>query len=318
MKISVVVLSIVVVLVLTGCVANAQTTPPLLEEGVQTQAPEMEAETMTEVEPTVVVDEEGRTETRETEVLSFPGTVETFFEMIYLPCPSGSFCKDLEVKEISQCVGETNCWRAPREKDINGVITPYMAKNPSTCLQDGWMQNPTDRIDLGRKAPKTAIGSGVPSGYSGLLEGITFRLACPVGINGLPQGRTAFESIESAPPATAVPTTEPEATVQPPAPTVVPTTVPETEFPITAEAARETFRISDDAVITACVGEPNCWQINANPSSDGFFSITNTSSCWLTGYAQTPHELMPGQIDPKTGFPPEWEGRGEAAQLRPC
>ena len=147
------------------------------------------------------------------------------------------------------------------------------------------MHSLADRQKSGRRAPVTALGSGMPAGYLGLMEGLTFRAVCPAGIDGLPVNQLAAE----------------------PAP----------GFPTTVEAVVETFVLSG-AIVTPCAGESNCWQITPDPEGDGFFSITNTSTCWQSGYAASAHELMPSQTDPKTGFPPGWEGTGEATQLRPC
>lgn len=110
----------------------------------------------------------------------FPATAEEFLALIGVPCGSELNCLDLTVEEISACPGEVGtCWRALREKDENAVIVPFMATNPSSCMQDGYMDSVDDRVNLGRKEPPTAVGSGVPAGYTGLLQGFTYRATCP-------------------------------------------------------------------------------------------------------------------------------------------
>jgi flagellar basal body-associated protein FliL len=101
---------------------------------------------------------------------------EVFWASVYRPCPAGSTCLPLERKEVAGCVGETNCLTAGREKNLEGVVPyPYYGCNPTACIQDGWMVSAADRLALGRKSPAGAVGSGVPSGYCGLLEGLTLR-----------------------------------------------------------------------------------------------------------------------------------------------
>ena len=102
---------------------------------------------------------------------------------VYQPCPTDTLCIPLDVNEIHACVGEAygSCWAMAREKDLFNVITPFMGHNPMDCgaptMQDGWLLL-SDRDALGRQSPPwplTAVGSGVPDGYTGLLEGLTLR-----------------------------------------------------------------------------------------------------------------------------------------------
>lgn len=105
---------------------------------------------------------------------------EAFIAAVALPCPDDAeSCIPLTARELSFCPDEENCIRALREKDEFAVIIPYFGQNPTSCMQDGWMHSPEDRAALGRTSPPEAVGSGVPAGYVGLIEGMTLR-PCPV------------------------------------------------------------------------------------------------------------------------------------------
>lgn len=219
----------------------------------------------------------------------FPQTAAEFWTLVYRPCPTGITCLDLEVGEVSQCPGETMCWRAPREKDMNAFIMPFMGFNQTSCVQDGWMHSPVDRATLGRQAPVTAKGSGVPAGYVGLLEGITFRQCSLMVVT------TTSAVTYTAPITTAI------------APVVITPTKTVTD-------ALKYYGINPAVVTTEpCPGEAGCWKVV--PSVD-FFQLTNPCSGWLDGYAKDAHAMRPGFSDAKVGFPPGFSGMAEVLTAR--
>lgn len=81
----------------------------------------------------------------------------------------------IELEEVHRAVGEVKSWVVAREKDREGRIIPFWVRNPTDTMQDGWMHNKLDRDTLGRKEPESARGSGIPAGWSGLAQGMTFR-----------------------------------------------------------------------------------------------------------------------------------------------
>jgi hypothetical protein len=110
---------------------------------------------------------------------TWPATAEEFLLWITQAQPDadGAWIP-VELAEIHRPPGETNSWAVAREKDLQGHIVPFWVFNPTGCFQDGWMHNEADREQYGRSFPDTALGSGVPEDWSGLVEGITFR-PCP-------------------------------------------------------------------------------------------------------------------------------------------
>lgn len=223
-------------------------------------------------------------------VSGFPTTAEEFWAMIYVPCPAGTLCLNLEVNEVSQCPGESHCWRAPREKDMNAVITPYMGRNPSTCVQDGWMHSSADRAALGRKAPPTAVGSGVPEGYQGLIEGITFR-PCEY----YPADTTVSSYADTPVPSA------PRNTVAAPRPA--------STFPQTVEEFARVYEIKglDLSKIEACPGEGNCWRVTLQPE----FTLHNVSTCAQDG-------AWRDNGTERYGIPAGYNGPVVAFTIRPC
>lgn len=109
-------------------------------------------------------------------VTNWPTTAQEFLSWVTKgqPAPDGSWLP-IELVEVHRPVGEPNSWAVAREKDLNGNIVPFWVRNPTNELQDGWMHNKLDRDNLGRKEPESARGSGIPAGWSGLVQGATFR-----------------------------------------------------------------------------------------------------------------------------------------------
>ena len=97
----------------------------------------------------------------------FPQTEQEVINAIYVACPSNADCIDVSVGEIHECAGEPRgtCWATTREKDQNAHIVPFWGTNPFSCQQDGYRGSPA--LGYG--------GTGVPSGYTGRLEGMTLR-----------------------------------------------------------------------------------------------------------------------------------------------
>lgn len=108
----------------------------------------------------------------------WPTTREEFLSWVTQGQPAPEGWMPIEVGEIHTCPGETYCWSVTREKDLNAYIVPFWVRNPTSCLQDGWMAEKSARDQLGRRSPATALGSGIPTGWQGLAQGATFR-PCP-------------------------------------------------------------------------------------------------------------------------------------------
>lgn len=117
---------------------------------------------------------------------SWPATAEEFLKLIL----EGQSASDgtwipLALSEVHRAPDEPCSWAAKREKDLQGKIIPFWmtTKHFTACvIHDGWMHSPAERARLGRKTPATALGSGVPPNWNGLVEGVKITPDCPAGL----------------------------------------------------------------------------------------------------------------------------------------
>lgn len=180
--------------------------------------------------------------------------------------------------EVGVCPFEANCLRILREKDMGSYIIPFQITNPTSCTMDGWMDSPEARATLGRKTPAGAIGSGVPSGFTGLVQGITIR-PC----NGM------IVEVASAPAASVATGAWDEA------------------------AAKAEFQLGANAVLAF---DGSCYAVSSSDGQP--IQITNPRPDWVDGYRDQPGELRPGSDDPKLGIPPGFSGLVGGATLCPA
>jgi len=160
----------------------ATTTPVSLTEPAPT--PQAEEATLASPPPAQTEQEMSTPEstvtppTHETTLVGWPASPEEFFSWVTegqpSPPPDESWMP-IELGEIHNCVGEDTCWAVAREKDLQAHIVPFWVRNPTSCMQDGWMESPDERAQLGRTSPPSAVGSGIPAQWSGLAQGTTFR-----------------------------------------------------------------------------------------------------------------------------------------------
>ncbi|RJR24795.1 hypothetical protein C4578_02330 [Candidatus Microgenomates bacterium] len=85
----------------------------------------------------------------------------------------------IEPSEVSRARGEPWSWKVPEEKDLFGNIVSIEVCNFTPFRQDGWMADRRQRELHGRTLeegfPPEAVGSGIPAGWCGPVQGITFR-----------------------------------------------------------------------------------------------------------------------------------------------
>lgn len=118
-------------------------------------------------------------------VTEFPKTREEFLDAVFIPCPEGvEGCRNLELSEIQPLAndqGEVIGFQVLRQLDPKRPIEPFYIKNPFG-EQFGFMHRLEDRSLLGLKLEETRflgyedehVGSGIPGGFVGPVEALTF------------------------------------------------------------------------------------------------------------------------------------------------
>ena len=79
---------------------------------------------------------------------------------------------EVDPREVTICPFEDGCVRLVREKDTPNRIIPYRLSSPANCWLDGFRHEPGILRPGNYEIPEK---SGVPPGFTGLIEGITIR-----------------------------------------------------------------------------------------------------------------------------------------------
>ena len=141
------------------------------------------------------------------------------------------------------------------------------------------MADSAERNELGRTAPATAIGSGIPAGHRTYVEGITIRLNPPEGRDGQPQG--AISQPIATPPATSAtpPATQPGVIGTA---TVTAQTLNVRAAPSQTAAIVRTLQKGTDVQVFQTVNENGTW-----------LRISAASSEWVAGWLTSWTDAMP-------------------------
>lgn len=171
-------------------------TPPALTRTPQvTEVPPQEEEAPEEGTPVPQLDDQGtpvpeEVGTSEEHANLYPGmpdTAEKFLTQIVKPCPQGETnCRKILVSEVVPNVNNSNQiigWRIDPIRPGNRPIPHFYAVNTTDRMQFGWMHQYELRKKCGISTEETRqlgfqvphdVGSGIPGGFVGSVEGLSF------------------------------------------------------------------------------------------------------------------------------------------------